>query len=115
MSALGVVIGGGSGGGGVNVSAASNATPIQITTSAAHNISTGATVIVTGALGNTAANGTWIVTKVSSTQFTLTGSTGNGAYTANSATIVAQADISVGATNVATISVSPLTISVVGQ
>jgi hypothetical protein len=57
------------------------ASPIQITTTAAHNLTTGQQVVVTGVKGNTAANGIWTITKVDGTNFTLTGSTGNAAYT----------------------------------
>lgn len=60
--------------------AATNASPIQITTSAANNLVTGQTVTINGATGNTAANGTWVVTVINSTQFTLNGSTGNGTF-----------------------------------
>lgn len=63
-----------------NISAATNATPIAIT-STAHGLSTGDTVVITGVGGNTAANGTWEVTVTSANAFTLDGSTGNGAYT----------------------------------
>jgi len=64
------------------ITAATNASPIVITTGAPHNIpSTGTfTINVTGVTGNTAANGKWTVTYVSSTQFKLNGSTGNAAY-----------------------------------
>lgn len=63
------------------VTAATNASPIAITTSAAHGLATGATVFVAGVGGNTAANGAWKITVTSSTAFTLTGSVGNGVYT----------------------------------
>jgi hypothetical protein len=63
------------------VSAATNATPIVITSDRAHNLTTGDTVIILGVLGNTAANGTWVVTVVSSTTFSLNTSVGNGVYT----------------------------------
>ena len=59
---------------------ATNATPISITTSAAHNYASGDTVVITGITGNTAANGTFVIIVTSSTSFTLTGSVGNGAY-----------------------------------
>lgn len=65
---------------GLAVTAATNASPIQITTSAAHGLSTGETVGIFGVVGNTAANGVWTVTVVNSTEFTLNGSTGNGTY-----------------------------------
>lgn len=64
----------------IAVTAASNASPIVITT-AAHGFSTGDVVTIASVGGNTAANGTFRVTVVSSTTFQLDGSTGNGAYT----------------------------------
>lgn len=63
------------------VSAATNATPIVITTTADHLFATGDTVIVASVAGNTAANGTWTITKVSATTFSLDTSVGSGAYT----------------------------------
>jgi hypothetical protein len=62
------------------VTAATNASPIQITTSAANALTTGQTVTISGVTGNTAANGTWVITAINTTNFTLTGSAGNGAY-----------------------------------
>jgi hypothetical protein len=62
------------------VTAASNAAPIVIT-SVAHGLNTGTRVTVASVGGNTAANGTFIVTRVSNDTFSLDGSTGNGAYT----------------------------------
>src|SRR5207244_4194416 len=50
-------------------------------TSVHHGLITGEKVLITGALGNTAANGTWTVTVIDDDHFTLDGSTGNGAYT----------------------------------
>lgn len=61
------------------VSAATNASPIQITTNT-NNLVTGQTVSISGVTGNTAANGTFIVTVINTTNFTLNGTTGNGAY-----------------------------------
>jgi hypothetical protein len=63
-----------------NVTAATNASPIQIT-STAHGLSTGTRVTIAGVGGNTAANSTFTVTVVDANNFTLGGSTGNGAYT----------------------------------
>lgn len=63
------------------ITAATNASPIAITTSTAHKFETGQSVTIASVGGNTAANGTWIITKTSSTAFTLNGSTGSGAYT----------------------------------
>lgn len=66
--------------GSVAITAATNASPIQIT-SAAHGLATGASITLTGVGGNTAANGSWSITVVDANNFTLNGSTGNGAYT----------------------------------
>jgi hypothetical protein len=62
------------------ITAATNATPIQITTSTTNGLTTGQTVTIYGILGNTAANGTWIITVISNTQFTLNSSVGNADY-----------------------------------
>lgn len=62
------------------VTGATNASPIEITTQTAHGLNTGALAYLDGVLGNTAANGLWIITKTSATKFTLNGSTGNGAW-----------------------------------
>jgi len=61
-----------------NISSSTNASPIEVTTSAAHGYETGDMVIVRGHQTNTAANGEWSIIVTSSTKFTLTGSTGNG-------------------------------------
>jgi len=61
------------------VTAATNASPIQITSST-HGLTTGARVTITGVTGNTATNGTFTVTRVNDNAYTLDGSTGNGAY-----------------------------------
>ncbi len=63
------------------VSGATNTSPIEITTSAAHGLTTGDFVFVDGVLGNTGANGFFSITVTSSTKFTLDTSTGTGAYT----------------------------------
>lgn len=62
------------------VSGATNASPIVITDTA-HGLQTGNIITVTGVLGNTAANGTFLVTRVDADTFSLQGSTGNGSYT----------------------------------
>lgn len=62
------------------ITGATNATPIVIT-SAAHKLETGTRVTVASVGGNTAANSTWTITKVSSSTFSLDTSVGNGAYT----------------------------------
>lgn len=63
-----------------NVTAASNASPIVIT-SASHGLQTGARVTVASVGGNTAANGSFTITRVDANSFQLDGSTGNGSYT----------------------------------
>jgi hypothetical protein len=75
------------------VTAATNATPIQITTSAAHGRSTGDIVLLRNVRGaNAAANGRFKITVVNSTQFTLqdpdsgANIAGNGAYLATAVT-----------------------------
>lgn len=65
----------------LTITAATNTTPIQITTSSAHGLSDGYVVLITGGTGNPNMNGTWIVSVINSTNFTLYGSSGNGAYT----------------------------------
>ena len=62
------------------ITAATNASPIVLT-AVAHGMSTGDTGLVAGVLGNTAANGTWTVTRVDADHLSLNGSTGNGSYT----------------------------------
>ena len=63
------------------ITAASNATPIQIT-SAGHGLSNGDIVRVGGVEGNTAANGYWAITTAGVDDFTLDSSVGSGAWTA---------------------------------
>ena len=63
---------------------ATNATPIEIITSVDHDLNTGDTAHNAGCQGNTAANGTFTVTKTAANKFTLDGSAGNGAYVADS-------------------------------
>ena len=62
-----------------NVTGATNATPIVIT-SAAHGLSTGDTVLIDKVVGNKAANGAHVVTVINSNSFSLDASVGNGAY-----------------------------------
>ncbi len=64
-----------------SVTGASNAGPIVITTGTTTGLVTGDSVTVGGVNGNTAANGTFTITVLNSTQFQLNGTTGNGAYT----------------------------------
>lgn len=68
-----------------NITGATNATPIVIhyspNTTNTTPIQTGDTVTIVNVLGNTAANGDWVVTVIDPTHFSLNGSTGNGAWT----------------------------------
>jgi hypothetical protein len=70
------------------ITGATNASPIQITI-ANHGLGTGETVVVASVGGNTAANGTWVITVTGANTFTLNGSTGNGAYTSGGTATVA--------------------------
>lgn len=70
------------------ITAASNASPIKITV-ANHGFNTGETVVIASVGGNTAANGTWVITVVDANNFNLNGSTGNGAYTSGGTAVVA--------------------------
>lgn len=63
-----------------NVTGATNATPIVIT-AASHGLTTGMKVTIASVGGNTAANGTWTITRVDANTFSLDTSVGNGAYT----------------------------------
>ena len=65
----------------LTVSGASNTSPIVITTSAAHGLTTDDYVTVASVGGNTAANISAKVVVLTSTTFQLVGTTGNGAYT----------------------------------
>ena len=64
-----------------SITAASDSSAIVITTGSTADLSTGSTVAVSGVLGNPAANGTWTITVLSATTFSLNGSAGNGTYT----------------------------------
>ena len=63
------------------ITAATNTSPIAITTALANSYQSGMQVSITGVVGNTAANGTFTVTVTSPNTFTLNGTTGNGAWT----------------------------------
>jgi hypothetical protein len=72
-----------------SVTAATNATPIVITTNKAHLLYNDAIVTITGVAGNTAANDDWNVTVVTPTTFALNNSVGSGAYTSGGTVSVA--------------------------
>lgn len=66
---------------------ATNATPIVITITA-HGYETDDQAVITGVLGNTAANGNWTITVLTADTFSLTGSVGNGAYTSGGTCVI---------------------------
>jgi len=63
------------------ISAASNTSPIQITTGVPHNLVTDDYVYITSVSGNLGANGFWKITRVNDVSFTLNNSVGTGAWT----------------------------------
>lgn len=63
-----------------SISSSTNASPIVITCNN-HGFSNGDTVVITGHLTNTNANGTWEISNVATNTFSLVGSTGNGVGT----------------------------------
>jgi hypothetical protein len=67
------------------VADATDADPIELTTTIPHGLATGDQVLVKGVLGNAAANGWWTVTVTGDKKLTLDGSAGSGAYTAGGA------------------------------
>ena len=76
----------------ISTTTGNGVSPIVVTTSSAHDLMTGDRVSIVGVRGNTAANGTWYVSKLSSTTIGLYPSwsagavsgtsTGNGAFSA---------------------------------
>lgn len=76
---------------GVQITNATNASPIVIT-AAAHGRSNGERVMISGVGGNTAANGLFTVANATTNTFELQGSTGNGAYASGGAVIAIDAD-----------------------
>jgi hypothetical protein len=74
----------------VNIASSTKATPIKIVTSSPHGFVTDDVVTIANHLTNTDANGTWTITKVDSTSFTL--NTSVGTTNAGSATGTATGD-----------------------
>lgn len=65
----------------VSTTSGNAVSPIQVTTTTTNTLVTGQTVAINGVGGNTAANGTFVVTVINNTNFTLNGTTGNGTFT----------------------------------
>lgn len=65
---------------GVAISAATNASPIVVTTTTPHDLNDGDVVSISGVVGNVTANGTYEVSVNSPVEIELVGSSGNGAY-----------------------------------
>jgi hypothetical protein len=77
---------------GGQITAATNAAPIVVTTTSAHGLAVGDRVQVSGITTNTGADGNFPVTVVgSATTFTLGGSTGNGVAGVSASSIVSEA------------------------
>jgi hypothetical protein len=64
----------------VSTTSGNGVSPIQITTTTTNTLVTGQIVAISGVTGNTAANGTFTVSVINNTQFTLNGTTGNGTF-----------------------------------
>lgn len=60
------------------IASSTNASPIVVTTGAAHGYATGDKIAITGHAVNTNANGYWEIVVTGATTFELVGSTGNG-------------------------------------
>jgi hypothetical protein len=87
----------------LTITAATNASPIVVT-STAHGLSTGMVVTVASVGGNTAANGTFVITRVTADTFSLNGSTGNSAYTSGGTATYTGVQFSGTGTSVITVS-----------
>lgn len=64
----------------LDVTGATNASPIVVSAALSHGLQNGDGVVISGVLGNTAANGAHFITVVTGTSFQLDGTTGSGAY-----------------------------------
>jgi len=69
----------------LTITNATNANPIVVTTATNHHLTNGDTVVISGVVGNTAANGTWVIKNKAAATFELTGGVGDGAYTSGGA------------------------------
>jgi len=64
----------------LNITGATNATPIVVTLPAGHALKNGDRIAIAGVTGNTGANGEWSLGAVGATTATLLGSVGNGTF-----------------------------------
>lgn len=76
------------------ISAATTASPIAITTTAAHGWTTGNVVSISGVQGLSGANGNFTVTVTGTTTATLNGTTGTGTYTSGGSAAATNVGIS---------------------
>jgi hypothetical protein len=74
-----------------NITNATNVNPIVIT-SANHGLATAQSVTITGVGGDTAANGTWSITKIDANTFSIPVA-GNGAYTGGGTWVLSEAQV----------------------
>jgi hypothetical protein len=65
----------------IDVTGATNATPIVLSVGSTNGLHNGDSITVAGVQGNPAANGTWSIIVYNATQIELQGSAGSGAYT----------------------------------
>lgn len=63
----------------VQTTTGNGVSPITVTTTTTNTLTTGQTVLISSVTGNTNANGTWTITVLNGTQFTVN-ATGNGTY-----------------------------------
>lgn len=78
----------------VSISSSTNAYPVVVTTAAAHGLATGDTVRIADHLVNTAANGTWTATNLTSTTFSIpVAGNGTGSGTGRTAELPSDSDI----------------------
>lgn len=76
------------------IASSTNATPIVVTTSVAHNLTSGDRAQISGHLVNTSANGNWNITVTGTTTFSLNGSVGVGVGGATGNAQLIEVDIS---------------------
>lgn len=77
----------------IGVTGATNVNPIVVTTATAHNLATGMAPKISGVLGNTNANGTRPITRLSANTFSIDGIAGSGAYTSGGSVTASPHDI----------------------